>query len=913
MQVALVAPRKPLEIVTNTASKRKTEVCINFDRGERNFGSDAYALMSRKPHQTFTRMNAMLGRSEEHPAMQAMADARVPTQAFYNETRGGLNLRLNDGGHESVFTPEELMAMMLAHAKDITANFGHKVKDAVVTVPQFYTAMERQALLDAAKLADLTVLQLLDENTAAALHFATSHTYDEPHTILYYNMGASSTQVSIITYSPKKVKGNNVGQITVRGKGWDSHLGGYWFDLRLVDILADEFNKKWGKGDVREHPRPMAKLGARARKLKEVLSANNEMPITVQSLHDDVDFTTTVTRSHFEQASADLFAKVTKPVEDALAAAGMTLADIDSVEIIGGGVRIPKVQEKLRRFFKATTKLEPLELGVHLNGDESMALGAAFSGANISRAFQVREVGMSDITPFAVNVTMVEIPSEAESKGGLGGLFGGGGKKGKEAAEEAEEGLYHKQFSLQEAGSPSQFRKTFTFTRDTDLQLNITYAEREQNPQLPEGTELLISHYDVTGVAVFAEKMAKEERGTPKVALRFGSDIGGIPVLKSAEAYVEYEKEETYVELVEVDDEEPKKEVGDAADGEAAPAAEEDSGEKVEEAEEAPVADAGEAKEEGEGEKKGEAEAEAADGEKKDAKKKKKPKKKRKKKVSVEKTRTVTAKIKETLAVTRQLGPHMSVRPMNEEEKAHAAEQLSRLNKKDRDRKAKEEAKNDLEGFILSVRSSFYDQEAVMEQVTSEGQRAALLDAANGMEDWLYDDGYDEEASVYKAKRAELAALNDPIMLRIEELESRPLAVQASRHFIAKVRESVAKWAETKPHITESERDDVTAKLDKAEQWLNTKEAEQAALAGHEAPAFLSTDVEPELKGLKALVSKLAKKQPPPPPKEEEPDVVPKEGGEGEEAAGEGEGSNGEAEGEAEAKTEPEADGEDEL
>lgn len=130
--------------------------------------------------------------------------------------------------------------------QEMTDMFGYSVKDAVITVPEFATAHERRALLDAADVAGLTVLSLMDENTAAALQHSISQTYEEDTNVLFYNMGANSIQATIATFGPKKIKERNVGKVTVRGKGWDATVGGWWFDLKLTDVFADGFNAKVG-------------------------------------------------------------------------------------------------------------------------------------------------------------------------------------------------------------------------------------------------------------------------------------------------------------------------------------------------------------------------------------------------------------------------------------------------------------------------------------------------------------------------------------------------------------------------------------------------------------------------------------------------------------------------------------------
>ena len=199
--------------------------------------------------------------------------------------------------------------------------------------------------------------------------------------------------------------------------------------------------------------RPMAKLRKGANKVKEVLSANEEFVLFIESLTPSIDFRQVIKRTTLEELAADLLNRVTDPIDAALAAAKLTVEDIDEVEIIGGGVRIPSVQQRLRdalgecvpgmRVCRAQhppppspgaspvplrlVSLPRLPLGVHLNGDESMALGASFLAANRSKAFNVRKVGMVDKFPFAIGVRLaelpgaeVEVPVDEEGKPGKG-------------------------------------------------------------------------------------------------------------------------------------------------------------------------------------------------------------------------------------------------------------------------------------------------------------------------------------------------------------------------------------------------------------------------------------------------------------------------------------------------------------
>ncbi len=298
LKVALVQPGKPLEIVSNFQSKRKTPTAITFYRGERMFGADATALQTRKPDLSFTKMHRMLGRDPSDTLVQEIREQYYPYEMYGNDTRHNSLCIKQDN---TFYTPEELIAMMMQHAKDMTHNYGGKhIKDCVITVPSHYTQHQRRAMVAAAEIADLRVLSLIEENTAAALHYGIDRVFEEPHTIVYYNMGASTTQVSVVTYHSYKAKesGKNktIGQFEVVGKGWDRSLGGFNFDIKLAELLADRFNDGWSKkksykegDDVKKHILPMTKLRAQANKVKEVLSAS--LPLKDRALDMDLSST----------------------------------------------------------------------------------------------------------------------------------------------------------------------------------------------------------------------------------------------------------------------------------------------------------------------------------------------------------------------------------------------------------------------------------------------------------------------------------------------------------------------------------------------------------------------------------------------------------------------------------------------
>jgi hypoxia up-regulated 1 len=560
MKVALVQRNSPLEIVTNLHSKRKTEQMVLFDQGSRFYGADASSLMARKPHLTPSQMTVLLGRAHDHPSVEVLKERHYHFEPSYNETRSGVCLTIDN----VEFTPEELVAMVLTHAKDITAAYGvtTPLKDCVLTVPSFYTQHERRALLDAAELADLNVLALVNENTAAALHFGIDRIDEKPLNYLFYNMGAGALQVSVVRYfsyphkATKYAKEKNVGAFEVLGTSWDATFGGASFDARLVEFMADEFNVIWNEkrktkdNDVRKYPRAMAKLMIQANKVKHVLSANTDIPVFIDALQDDINYQTHISRAKFEEICHDLLDRAAKPIERALKMANLTLDELDAVEMIGGAMRVPKVQEAVSAALGGK-----LELGMHLNSDESMALGAAFHGANVSTSFKVRHVGLADVNPFPIAVDLSDLAVGKEEKKGGGGLFGIGKKKDDDKKRKAGDDEWAKHATIFKLGSKLGVKKTIAFSYDKDVHVEVNYEEHDN---LPIGTGLSIEQYDVSGIADFAKEMADKNLGTPKVSLQFELDGSGITKLIKAEAVVE--ESVVVEEEVEVEDEEEKKE-----------------------------------------------------------------------------------------------------------------------------------------------------------------------------------------------------------------------------------------------------------------------------------------------------------------------------------------------------------------
>lgn len=236
-----------------------------------------------------------------------------------------------------------------------------------------------------------------------------------------------------------------------------------------------------------------------------------------------------------------------------------------------------------------------------------------------------------------------------------------------------------------------------------------------------------------------------------------------------------------------------------------------------------------------------------------------------------------------------------------EEYKGHMAS----LDLKDKERIMLEEAKNKVESYIYKIKNKLIDDEEAVSKVSTEEQREELRKSAEAGEEWLYDEGYGADLPTMEAKYVELSEPAEKVWFRMAEMIARPEAVKAFKEQLEKVEKVLEKWKESKPQITEEERDEVQAKIDEARKWISEKEAEQAEKQSNEDPAFLSAEVPPQGKTIQKLVTKLSKKPAPKPEKKEEEATNETASNE---TAAEEEAAEGEEKGEAETETEEAAE-----
>lgn len=389
IKASLMKPGVPFDVLLNKDSKRKIQSSVAWKKDERLFGSDAANIASRFPQDSFSSLKYLQGAPFNSDIVTYFTS--ISTAQIAETDRKTVALKQSDG---TEWSTEELIAMQLSYIKKLAEDLaGEPVNEVILTVPPYFSQLERDSITDAIEIAGLRTLALVNDGTAVAVNYAMTRTFSStPEYHVIYDAGASSTRATVVSFTAAedpKTKASYT-QINVLGVGHDRNTGGTELDLRLRDILIDSFMSKHRR-DIRKDKRGMAKLWKEAGRVKAILSANSDATSTVESVAFDIDFKTKVTRSEFENACKDLHSRFAKPIYDALANAELSLPNISSVILTGGNSRTPMVQAAV----KAAVGEDRIALNV--NADESAVLGAALYGASLSRQFKTKDIRVTDV------------------------------------------------------------------------------------------------------------------------------------------------------------------------------------------------------------------------------------------------------------------------------------------------------------------------------------------------------------------------------------------------------------------------------------------------------------------------------------------------------------------------------------
>jgi molecular chaperone DnaK len=463
--VAVMEGGEP-KVITNAEGSRITPSVVAFtESGERLAGQIARRQAITNPENTVFSIKRLIGRRFEEAEVQKAA--KVLPYKITKADNGDAWVEIRGKNYSS----PEISAFILQKMKQTAEDYlGEKVTQAVITVPAYFNDSQRQATKDAGRIAGLEVLRIINEPTAASLAYGLDKKKDEK--IAVFDLGGGTFDISILEVGD--------GVFEVKSTNGDTFLGGDDFDQRVIDYLADEFRKDQGF-DLRKDRMALQRLKEAAEKAKIELSSSMETEVNLPFITADQSgpkhLTMKLTRAKLEALCADLLDRLEAPCVMALKDSGLSARQIDEVVLVGGMIRMPAVQERVRKIFGK----EPHK-GV--NPDEVVAVGAAIQGAVLKG--EVKDVLLLDVSPLSLGIET------------LGGVF----------------------TRLIDKNTTIPTKKSQIFSTASDSQTAVTIRVFQGEREMAANNKML-GQFDLIGIP-------PAPRGVPQVEVTFDIDANGI-------------------------------------------------------------------------------------------------------------------------------------------------------------------------------------------------------------------------------------------------------------------------------------------------------------------------------------------------------------------------------------------------
>lgn len=477
-----------VQIIANDQGNRTTPSYVAWTEQERLLGDAAKNQVASNPTNTVFDAKRLIGRRFDDPIVQA--DLKLwPFRVVSDGTKD--DKPLIEVLYQNVvkkFHPEEISSMILTKMKTTAeAYLGHRVKDAVITVPAYFNDAQRQATKDAGEIAGMRVLRIVNEPTAAAIAYgldkdsAEGKKPDKETNILVFDMGGGTFDVSVLAIQDSVFE--------VKATAGDPHLGGEDFDNRILSHCIADFRRKFG-ADPTRNQRALRRLRTQCERAKRQLSTQTSVTIEVDSLHDGNDFSLRLSRAKFEELCLDYFKKAMEPVEQCLKDSNLPQKAISDIVMVGGSTRIPKVQELIKGHFGGK------ELCKSINPDEAVAYGAAVQAAIVSGQGHedVQNMLLLDVAPLSLGI---------ETAGGMMQV-------------------------LIERNSTVPTSKSQDFTTFEDYQDHVDIS-------VYEGERAMVKDNNFLGKFTLKD-IPKSLRGVPKIQVTFTIDTNGILQVSAEDA-----------------------------------------------------------------------------------------------------------------------------------------------------------------------------------------------------------------------------------------------------------------------------------------------------------------------------------------------------------------------------------------